>query len=398
MLQPSERVQNLGVYALARVFALRDEEIAKGVDVIDLGVGNPDKRPPEKVIQALKDALDDPVHQNHRYPNFGGMGEFKEAIARWYERRFSVKLDPASEVLPLIGSKEGIVKFFFSYLNPGDPVLLTTPCYPAYLGATKLNQAELVHVALKPENDYHPDLDAIDPAVADRAKFLTLNYPQNPTGGTETPELYERALAYADKHDLAIISDIAYCDISLDPSYRTQSFLEFDRDKRRSIEFHSFSKSYSMQGWRVGFAVGNADYIANLARIKANMDFSIFMALQRAAMVALEVGDEYTKKMSKLYTERRDALVPGLQKLGFEFAVPRAGMYLWLRIPRGYTDSFAFTEDLLKKTGVLVAPGSGFGETGEGFIRIALCDEVDRLKEAVDRLQSAGVTAEMAAT
>lgn len=396
MLQPSQRLQNLGVYALAAVFAARDEELARGVDLIDLGVGNPDRRPPQQVVDALKQALDDPQHQNHRYPAFGGMPELREKIAAWYKRRFDVTLDPVTEVLPLIGSKEGIAKFFFAHLNPGDTVLLTTPCYPAYLGAAALNQVNQVDVPLTAANHFHPDLDAIAGDVARAAKILTLNYPQNPTGAVESDDLYDRSIAWARKYDVCVVSDIAYCDLSMDPTYRTRSFLEFDREKTNTIEFHSFSKSYSMQGWRVGFAVGNSTLIGNLTRIKANMDFSIFMALQRAAMVALETGQQYCNDMGRLYARRRDIMFDGLTSLGFEFNKTRAGMYLWVPIPANYSDSMAFTKDLLKRTGVLVAPGTAFGSAGEGYVRLAMCAEEDRLKDAVSRMKEAGISAEMA--
>jgi LL-diaminopimelate aminotransferase len=396
MLQPSQRLQNLGVYALAKVFAARDAETARGVDLIDLGVGNPDRRPPDQVVSALKAALDDTQYQNHRYPAFGGMPAFREAIARWYKGRFDVDLDPTTEVLPLIGSKEGIAKFFFAHLDPGDTLLMTTPCYPAYLGAASLNQVNQVDVPLTAANHFHPDLDAIPEDVARRAKILTLNYPQNPTGAVESDELYDRALAFARKNDVCIVSDIAYCDLPMDPTYRTRSFLEFDKEKTHTIEFHSFSKSYSMQGWRVGFAVGNSTLVGNLARIKANMDFSIFMALQRAAMVALETGADYCARMGKLYAKRRDVMYDGLKELGFEFRKSRAGMYLWVPIPSTYDNSMKFTEDLLKKTGVLFAPGSAFGASGEGYVRIAMCDEEERLREAISRLKREGISAEMA--
>lgn len=393
MLQPSERLQNLGVYALAKVFAARDAEWRRGVDVIDLGVGNPDRRPPEFVVQALKDAVDDQRRQNHRYPAFAGLPEFREAIARWYERRFGVVLDPVREVLPLVGSKEGIVKFFFAHLNPGDTVLLTTPCYPAYLGAAALTQVERVDVPLVPERDFEPDWEAVPQAAAQRAKLLTVNYPHNPTGGVETPELYDRTLAFARRHDLCVISDIAYCDLPMDPGYRTRSFLEYDRERERTIEFHSFSKSFSMPGWRIGFCAGNASLIANLARIKANMDFGIFTAVQRAAQVALDTPSDYGERMGQLYARRRDVLLEGLGRLGFRAHRPRAGMYLWPAIPPGYADAMQFTATLLERTGVLVAPGTAFGPAGEGFVRVALCEEEDRLTEALTRMEKAGVTA-----
>jgi len=394
MLKPSQRLQNLGPYILAQVFMERDRARARGVDVIDLGVGNPDRRPAPHVVQALKDALDDPVHQYHRYPAFGGMPELRDAIAHWYERRFGVTVDPKTEVLPLIGSKEGIVKLFLAHLDPGDSVLLTTPCYPAYLGAVALCQAKLVNVPLTPDHRFHPVLSDIPDPVAEQAKFLTVNYPHNPTGGTETPALYEEVVAFARRHELVAVSDIAYCDLSLDPSYRAHSLLEFDRDKKNVIEFHSFSKTFSMQGWRIGFCAGNKDLIANLARIKSNMDFSIFMAVQKAAIAALDGPMTYTQEMAALYRRRRDVFLEGVSHLGYRIEPPKGGMYVWLPIPPDAKDSVSFTTDLLAKTGVLVAPGIGFGPSGEGYVRVALCEEEDRLREACDRMAKAGVRAE----
>ena len=396
MLKPSRRLQNLGPYLLAQVFAERDKAMARGVDVIDLGVGNPDRRPAPHVVQALKDALDDPVHQYHRYPAFGGMPELRQAIVRWYDRRFGVSLDPKTEVLPLIGSKEGIVKFFLAHLDPGDAVLLTTPCYPAYLGATALAEAKLINVPLTPESAFRPALADIPAAVAGAATILTLNYPHNPTGGTETPAFYEEAVAFARRHELCLISDIAYCDLSLDPSYRAHSLLEFDKERKNTIEFHSFSKTFSMQGWRIGFCAGNREWIANLARIKSNMDFSIFMAVQKAAVVALDGPTDYTQSMAALYRRRRDVFLEGVAKMGYKVAPPLGGMYVWLPIPPDAKDSVSFTTELLAKTGVLVAPGIGFGPSGEGYVRVALCEEEDRLREACVRMAKAGVRMEMA--
>ncbi len=396
MLRASDRLNNVAPYALAKVFASRDAKLAQGVDVIDLGVGNPDMRPAPHIIAALEAALDDPKVQNHRYPSFNGLPELRRAIAHWYESRFGVQLDPETEVLPLAGSKDGIVKFFFSHLNPGDPILLTTPCYPAYVGIAALAQADVYNVPLTVEHEFRPDLAAIPDAVADRAQLMTVNFPGNPTGGTETPEFYERLLAWAEKHDVFVVSDIAYCDISLDPTYRAHSFLEFDRAKKRSVEFHSFSKSYSMQGWRIGFVVGNADAMARLAKIKANTDFGVFTAIQRAAAVALEGPQDYCREVSAQYRARRDIFLAGVRGMGFELPTPKAGMYVWLPIPKGYSNSIDFTADLLDKTGVVVSPGSGFGTSGEGYVRVALCDTEARIADAVKRMADAGISAAMA--
>jgi len=396
MLRASDRLNNVAPYALAKVFANRDAKLAQGVDVIDLGVGNPDMRPAPRIVQALEAALDDTSKPNHRYPSFNGLPEFRRSIAAWYDRRFGVRLDPDTEVLPLIGSKEGIAKFFFAHLNPGDPILLTTPCYPAYVGIAALTQADVYNVPLTVEHEFRPNLDAIPGEVADRAHLITINFPGNPTGGTETPEFYEKLNAWAAKHDTFVISDIAYCDLSLEDGYRSRSFLEFDREKKRSVEYHSFSKSYSMQGWRVGFVVGNADAIGRLQKIKANMDFGVFTAIQRAAMAALDGPQDYCREVAQVYRKRRDIFLAGVRGLGFDLPAPKAGMYVWLPIPRGYGNSLDFTADLLEKTGVVVSPGSGFGTSGEGYVRVALCDTEERIKLAVRRMAEAGISAEMA--
>ena len=394
MLRASDRLNNVAPYALAKVFAARDAKVAEGVDVIDLGVGNPDMRPAPHIVAALEAALEDTKRQNHRYPSFNGLPEFRRSIAAWYERRFGVTLDPDSEVLPLIGSKEGIAKFFLAHLNPGDPILLTTPCYPAYVGISALAQAEVHDVPLTMANEYRPDLAAIPDALADRAHLITVNFPGNPTGGTEAPDTYDRLLHWAEKHDVFVISDIAYCDLPLDDDYRAGSFLQFDKAKKRSVEYHSFSKSYSMQGWRIGFVTGNAEAIGRLQKIKANMDFGVFTAIQRAAMTALDGPQDYCAEVAAIYRRRRDVFLDGVRKLGFELPTPRAGMYVWLPVPKGTTSSLDFTADLLARTGVVVSPGSGFGKSGEGYVRVALCDDEARLVEAVKRMAEAGIRAE----
>jgi LL-diaminopimelate aminotransferase len=392
VLATSDRLRNVAPYALAKVFQDRDEKVRQGVDVIDLGVGNPDLRPPALAIDALKAALDDPLVQNHRYPSFQGLPEFRAGIAQWYRTRFGVTIDPEGEALPLVGSKEGIAKLLFAHVNPGDTVLMCTPCYPAYLGVAALTQSRLVEVPLLERNRFLPDLGAIDTSDARAAKFICVNFPNNPTGAVETPEFYADLLRFAREYDLFVVSDIAYCDLSLDPTYRAASFLQFDRDKERTLEFHSFSKSYSMQGWRVGFTAGNREVLANLLKIKSNMDFGVFMAIQRAALAVLTGPQDYCREVSNTYRARRDTFLAATKALGYPVDPPRATLYVWLPIPRRYGSSMDFTRDLLDRTGVVVAPGSGFGEAGEGYVRVALCVAEDRLREAGDRMAKSGFT------
>jgi LL-diaminopimelate aminotransferase len=391
MLEPADRLKSLPTYTLARVLQDRDEKIRQGVDVIDLGVGNPDLRPPQQAIDALKAAVDDPLEQNHRYPSFNGLPEFRSAAAQWYGRRFGVEVDSKAETVALVGSKEGIAKFFLAHFNPGDTLLLCTPCYPAYLGQAAIAQARVVEVPLLPKRQMLPDLSAIPTDEARRAKAISINFPNNPTGAVETPAFYQELFAFAREYDLFVISDIAYCDLSLDPSYRTRSFLEFDRDKERSIEFHSFSKSYSMQGWRLGLATGNRDALARIVRLKSNMDYGVFMAIQRAGVAVLTRSQDYCAEAAAVYRRRRDAFLSAIAPLGFPVEPPRATLYVWLPIPRRSANSMEFTRELLEKTGVVVAPGSGFGEAGEGSVRIALCDTEERLREAGARMAKAGM-------
>jgi LL-diaminopimelate aminotransferase len=390
-LAASERLLNVPPYALAKVFQNRDEKLRQGVDVIDLGVGNPDIRPPQVALDTLQAALLDPKVQNHRYPSFNGLPEFRAAVAGWYSRRFGVGVDPEREAIALVGSKEGIAKFFLAHLNPGDTILLCTPCYPAYLGVAALAQVRVIEVPLDPHHAFRPNLAAIPEEEARRAKVLFLNYPNNPTGGTETADLYDEILEYARRHDLFVVSDIAYCDLPLDPSYRARSFLQHDRDKERTLEFHSFSKSYSMQGWRLGFAAGNADIVANLTRIKSNMDFGVFMAIQRAGLAVLNGPQAYCADAAKLYRARGEAFLSAIAPLGYPAALPKATLYLWLPMPRSAASSLDFAAELLDRTGVVVSPGSGFGLAGEGYVRVALCVDEARCREAGDRMVRAGL-------
>ena len=390
VLAQSDRLRNVAPYALAQVSQARDEKMRQGADVIDLGVGNPDLRPPDLAIEALKRAVDDPKVQNHRYPSFNGLPEFRAGIAQWYRARFGVTVDPDGEALPLVGSKEGIAKLLFAHQNPGDPILMCTPCYPAYLGVAALTQSRLVEVPLEPRRGFLPDLGAIPPADARASRFICVNFPNNPTGAVETPEFYQELLSFARQYDLFVISDIAYCDLSLDPGYRARSFLEFDRDHERTVEFHSFSKSYSMQGWRVGFAAGNREALAHLLKIKLNLDFGVFMAIQRAALAVLTGPQDYCQHVSAVYRARRDAFLAALAPLGYPVEPPRATLYVWLPIPRRFRHSLDFTRELLDRTGVVVAPGSGFGAAGEGYVRVALCVPEERLREAGERMARSG--------
>lgn len=391
MKTTNNRLGRLKPYPFAALNLARDAAVRDGMDVIDMGVGNPDMRPHPRIIEELKAALDDMEHQNHRYPPFQGIPEFREAIARYYKTRFGVDIDPATEALPLIGSKEGIAKFFLAYLDQGDVALVTSPCYPAYIGAVAVSDGTMYELELNPANNFHPDLGSIPAETVERAEVLLINYPNNPTGAIETRRLYEEVLAFARKHDLLVVSDIAYAELNLEPDYRCMSFLELPGAKERAIEFYSFSKTYSMPGWRLGFVVGNETVVQNMLNIKSNMDFGVFMAMQRAGGRLLDAGDELIQPTREVYRKRRDTVMAGLESIGMKAATPRATLYVWASIPERYSSSMEFSKAVLSKTGVVFAPGKGFGTYGEGYIRISLIEEEARIAEAIDRIAGSGL-------
>lgn len=391
MKTTNKRLGRLRPYPFAELNLARDAAAKAGMDVIDMGVGNPDMRPHPRIIEEFKAALDDMEHQNHRYPPFHGIPEFREAIARWYKARFDVDINPDSEVLPLIGSKEGIAKFFLAYLDKDEVALVTSPCYPAYIGAVGVSDGTLFEVELSQANGFHPDLSSIPPETAAKAEVLLVNYPNNPTGAVETPDLYKEVLAFAAKHNLIVVSDIAYAELNLDPEYRCMSFLEMPGAKERAIEFYSFSKTYSMPGWRLGFVVGNEIVVRNMLSIKSNMDFGVFMAMQRAGGRLLDAGDDLIQPTRAVYRKRRDTVMAGLDTLGMRAISPRATIYVWAHIPERYSSSMDFSKEVLSTTGVVFAPGSGFGTYGEGFIRISLIEDESRISEAIDRIAKSGL-------
>jgi LL-diaminopimelate aminotransferase len=391
LLHANDRLNRLAPYPFAEINRARNQAIAGGMDVIDMGVGNPDMRPAPKILEFFKQALDDDRTQNHRYPPFDGLPQFREAAASWYKTRFGVDVDPVSEVLPLIGSKEGIAKFFLAHMNPGDVAIVTSPCYPAYIGALGISDGTIYEVPLTESNGFHPELDSIPGDILARAKVILINYPNNPTGAVETADLYGKVYDFACKHDLAVVSDIAYAELNLDPSYRSMSFLEIPGAAERTVEFYSFSKTYSMPGWRLGFVAGNAEMIQNMLKIKTNMDFGVFMAVQRAGARILEAGDSLIEPTRAVYAKRRDALLRGFETIGIRAVRPKATIYVWASAPEGFESSMDFAKQLLAKTGVVFAPGRGFGTYGEGYVRISLIETEDRIGEALERIEKSGL-------
>ncbi|MCA9848140.1 MAG: LL-diaminopimelate aminotransferase [Dehalococcoidia bacterium] len=382
-MELAQRVQQLPPYLFARISQLIAEKRAAGVDVISLGIGDPDLPTPPHILDALKAATDVPA--NHRYPESDGLPEFRRSIANWYQKRHGVTLDPDREVVPLIGSKEGIAHFPLCLINPGDVSLITDPGYPVYEVATMFAGGETVKLPLSEEDGWLPRLDEIPADVAARAKILWLNYPNNPTGAIADLAFFEKAVAWAKAHDVAIAHDLAYADVSYD-GYRPQSILEVDGARDVAIEFNSLSKAFNMTGWRVGMAVGNAELINALTRVKTNMDSGIPQAIQAMAMAALDGPLDSVEEHNAIYTRRRDRAIEVLRELGLRVEPPKASLYIWARLPEGERSSADFAGRLIDQTGVVVTPGMSYGEAGEGYIRISLTTPDDRLNEALDRL------------
>jgi LL-diaminopimelate aminotransferase len=379
----ADRLQQLPPYLFQEIDRLKAELIAKGVDVINLGVGDPDLPTPTHIIRKLQEAAEDP--STHQYPSYSGMNDFRISVAGWYRRRFGVELDPLNEVLTLIGSKEGIAHLPLAIINPGDLALVPTPAYPVYHVGTLFAGGESYFMPLVRENNFLPDLHAIPPDVARRAKLMFLNYPNNPTGATAERDFYEEVLAFAREYNLMVCHDAAYSEMAFD-GYRPMSFLEIPGAKEAAIEFHSLSKTYNMTGWRLGFAVGNARLIDSLGQVKSNIDSGAFNAVQWAGIAALEGSQDCVKAMQQTYQERRDLLIAGLRRVRIEPAMPKATFYVWCPTPPGFTSS-EFTSLLLKECGIVTTPGSGFGAPGEGYIRMALTVNKERIAEAVARIQ-----------
>ena len=380
----SQRLQGLPPYLFAELDRMKQEQVKKGVAVISFGIGDPDLPTPPHIIQALSAAAADP--KNHQYPSYEGMLTFRKAAADWYRTRFGVSLDPATEVLTLIGSKEGIGHLPLAFVNPGDVVLVPDPAYPVYQAGTLFAGGETYCMPLTPARDFLPDLGAIPAEVAKRAKILWLNYPNNPTGAVAPREFLAEAVAFARRHRLILAHDAPYSEIAFD-GYRPESILNIDGAKEVAIEYHSVSKTYNMTGWRIGFAVGTAQILAGLGRIKQNMDSGVFQAVQYAGIAALSGPQQCVADNCRIWQERRDVLIAALREMGFSVATPKASFYAWVPVPAGFTSS-SFCADLLAKAGVVVTPGNGFGAAGEGFARIAFTVNVDRIREAMDRIRS----------
>ncbi|MBI4496473.1 MAG: LL-diaminopimelate aminotransferase, partial [Chloroflexi bacterium] len=365
----ANRIAQLPPYLFYEISKRIAEKRAKGEDVISLAIGDPDLPTPDHIIDSLVEAAHDPV--NHRYPESDSLPELRQAVAEWYQRRFNLAFDPNKEVLPLIGSKEGIGHIALCLIDPGDVALVPDPGYPVYSIGTMFAGGTSHFLPLKEEHDFLPDLDAVPADVAHRAKVLWINYPNNPTGATAELDFYERVVHFAKKYDVAVCHDAPYSEVAYD-GYRPASFLEAPGARDVGMEFHSFSKTYNMTGWRIGMAVGNPTLVDALLRVKSNLDSGIPQAIQQMAITAVNGSQENVPLRNDLYQRRRDRIVAVLKPLGFRVRSPKAAFYIWAGLPEGFTSSIEFAARMLDDIAVVVTPGIGYGQYGEGYIRISI--------------------------
>ena len=376
----ASRMSNLPPYLFARIDEMKAEQLKKGVDIIDLGVGDPDLPTPQHIVASLCEAARNP--ENHHYPSYAGMPAYRSAVADWYRTRFSVSLDPGKEVIALMGSKDGIAHIPEAFVNPGDYVLAPSPGYPVYRTGTLFAEGIVHEMPLTRENNFVPVLEDIPKKVAKAAKLMFINYPNNPTAAVAPDGFYREVVDFAREHHIVVVSDNAYSEIAYD-SYRAPSFLTTPGADEIGIEMHSLSKTYNMTGWRIGMAVGNAEILAGLGRVKTNVDSGVFNAVQQAAITALRGPQDCVKDACSVYQERRDVLISGLRDLGFDLPSPKATFYVWLPVQ----DCMAFSSRLLNEAGIVVTPGIGFGSSGEGYVRFALTRPVARIQEALERMR-----------
>lgn len=385
MITFSQRLLSLPGYPLAEIPTIKRRLIESGVDVIDLGAGDNDMPPPAVAIDALSASLQNPALSKYGFQQ--GLPEFRQAASRWIERRFGLRFDPITEMLPLIGSKEGLSHLPFAVINPGDVAIVPEPGYQAYLGGSLLAGAEPYIAPLRPENGFLLDLERIPAEILHRAKLAFVNYPNNPTAAVANPAYLERLVSVCRTHEILLAYDNAYCDLTFD-EYRAPSIFEIAGARDIALEFFSLSKSYSMTGWRLGFVAGRAELITALTRVKSYVDTGPFLAVQKAGAATLDQSEELVRPIRLELQRRRDAAVEALRQAGFSVESPKAAMYLWVPLPAGVKSS-AFAQRALEETGVVVLPGSGFGPAGEGFFRIALTVESSRLRVAAERLGGA---------
>lgn len=383
MKYESARLANIPPYKFAEIQKMKKEAMDAGIDVIDLGVGDPDLPTPRHIVNKLVEEVQNPA--NLKYPRFAGCPEFKEAVATFYKKTYNVKLDPDTEVLALIGSKEGIAHLLPAVIDTGDYVLGPDPSYPVYRTGTLLAGGQYYNMRLEAENDFKPDFDQIPEDILAQAKILFLNYPSNPTGATVDLDFYEQAIDFAKQHDILVVTDSAYNRVTYH-DYQAPSILQIDGAKEQAVEFGSLSKAYSMTGWRVGYVVGNKAVIKSLSTYKSNVDTGVFTPIQKAAAFALTTDQSSVTEYNQVYQKRMDTLVAALQSIGIDAKPVQAGIFIWSPVPKGYT-SEQFVAAVLEQTGVIFTPGNVFGPGGEGYFRVSLSVPNERLNEAVERIR-----------
>ena len=364
----ARRIENLPPYLFVEISKKIAEKKAKGEEVISFAIGDPDIPTPSHIIEKLCQSARDPV--NHRYPESDSLSELRRAVAEWYQKRFGVSFDPGREVLPLIGAKEGIAHIAFCFIDPGDVALVPDPGYPVYSIGTMLAGGTSHFLPLKRERDFLPDLDSIPGHILKKAKLLWINYPNNPTGAVADLDFFRKVVKFAERHDLLVCHDGPYTEVAFD-GYQPMSFMQAEGARERGVEFHSLSKSYNMTGWRIGMVVGNATMVGALKTLKSNVDSGIPQAIQYAAIEALTGSQGCIPEHNAVYQKRRDLVMEALDRIGLEATAPKASLYIWAKIPAGYT-SVEFTADLLEQVGVAVTPGTGYGQNGEGYVRLSL--------------------------
>jgi LL-diaminopimelate aminotransferase len=387
-MSPSKRLERIPPYAFAELERKIAAKREAGVDVISLGIGDPDRPTPALIVEAMQEAVTEP--ETHRYPSNRGREDFRAAVRDFYARRFDVTLDPEREIIPAIGAKEAIFNLNLAFLDPGDYALAADPGYPVYTGGPWLVGAEPVLIALQPEHGFVPDLGAIDEEVARRAKLMYLNYPNNPTGAIVPDGFFARVVEFARAYEILVVHDNAYSEIAYD-GYRAPSFLATRGAKEVGLEVFSLSKGYNMTGWRCAAVVGNADALQCYWRLKTNIDSGLFEAVQLAAVAALSPeADAEVASMNELYRRRRDLVCEALRAIGVEVQPPRGTIYVWAPVPNGFSSSEAYCEHVLERAGVVISPGAIYGPAGEGWFRISLTTPDDRLLAAIERLATLG--------
>ena len=385
----AKRTESLPPYLFAEIDKKKQAAIARGVDIINMGIGDPDQPTFKNIVDAMHKAIDDPT--THNYPPYQGMKEFREGVVKWFEKRFDQKFDADKECVSLIGSKEAIHNCIFATIDQGDIALLPDPAYPVYKSSTILCGGKPYITPLLEKNNWLPDLTKIPNDIAQKANILMVGYPNNPTGAIAPLEFYDEVIAFAKKYDTIVLSDNAYSELTFD-GYKAPSIFQAKGGRDIALEFHSLSKTYNMTGWRVGFAIGNEKVIKALGTVKTNIDSGVFKAIQRAAIAAFDTPKEVIEKNNSLYKERRDVAVAGLKELGWNIKEPIKGtFYLWLPIPSSFKKSTDFATAMLDKCGIVVPPGSGYGEYGEGYFRIALTINKKRIQEGIARMKKEGL-------